>query len=160
LTFDFQSLFYYHAQRQKLGKKSGQLKGTLYNVIRNPQSNPHKKSKKTGNPETDEEYIERIRSDADLRREHYFKRWQVTFDEVVYSRFVFELRLKLTKFRNWYEGREEHYRNEGSCQGMFACEYLDACAAGDFIGYKRTREMFRELKMEEVTYDGSNKNQS
>lgn len=137
LEIDFQNLFYLTA----LKALERPVTGIIYNVIR-------KSSLKQKKKETLDEFKARQMLDVRTRMPHYFKRFQVTYTQTVVNRFEAELEYKLADFVAWCSGKIPTYRNETSCITRTKCPFLKACASGSLIGYKQTRELFRELKPE------------
>lgn len=139
VNFDFQSLFYLLTMEIETGCKPQQIAGVLYNVIRNP-------SLKLTQKESQRAHLERIQADARERPDHYFMRYEATFDVPLRERFKKELENKLIEFEAWMKGLLPTYPREGGCIGIWHCSFLSACASGTMSGYVNTGRMFEELE--------------
>ena len=138
LTFDFQNLFYITALEQ-MGLR---IRGSLYNVVRNP-------GLRLGKTETQASLQKRIAEDIAERPEHYYHRYEVTYSEDTVKRFQRELLMKLREYEGWLAGDWKTYRRECSCFGRgYACSYLQACSQDSMVGYRQTKTLFSELQPE------------
>ncbi len=136
LTFDFQNLFYLLANVLELGKP---IRGVLYNVIRKPNLKLGQKESMPAHAQRIDEHIE------DNGWDHYFKRFEIIYDQADLDRFADELILKLQDFKAFVEGKLPCYRNEGDCVGRWNCEYIPFCSSGKPVGFSQTRVPHREL---------------
>lgn len=141
LNFDFQSLFYTVAKEDLSGEE---VKGILYDVIRNPGTKP-----KNGEDLLD--YIDRIREDINSRPEHYFLRLEVPFSKKDKDYFVNEVQRKVKDIFFKIKACEKDkpykvfYRNQSACRSGFACDFLEACSTGNLKNYERLDTIFPEL---------------
>lgn len=93
LTCDMQTMLYSTGASLTLEKP---VVGVLYNVIRRPQLDPQRK-KPLG------EYVQLVKDDVQARPAHYFKRWNITFEENDLSRFQErQLQPAIRNFLDWY----------------------------------------------------------
>ena len=137
LCFDFQNLFYLTATVIETKQK---INGVLYNVIRRP-------GLKQGKAESYPAFMERIYKDVTVKREHYFKRFPVSYSHKRQQAFLTELEATLFEFQDWLEGDVHTYKNEAACIGRGSCNYLAACAQGSTAGYQKRKQMFPELEV-------------
>lgn len=133
LAFDFQNLFYMTCD--EIDNKE-ELAGVLYNVIRKPQLKQGKK--------TLAEFCQRVREDIQSRPDFYFMRWEVPYTKVDKKQFRKELEQKICTIEEVIADNF-FYKCENACDGMFSCEYLDNCAADNFKGLTKTKDIFPEL---------------
>jgi len=140
LNFDFQNLFYITADdhEAKLKGRIQELNQVLYNIIRNPGYRQNK-------TETWPQYLERIRNKIQDDPEHFYIRYECPYTEPVKKRFAQELYEKLCEAEAFLEGWLPLYKNEGACKMPFKCQYLDACASGNMVGYIQQPHWFPEL---------------
>ncbi len=139
LTFDFQNLFYLLCAEECF-ESNEKIKGVLYNIVRVP-------SLRQGKKETFAGLVDRIRADIKERPEHYFKRFEINYDQSDRERFAKDLEFKLIEFERWHRGMMPTYRNENACTGKWNCTYLDACASGEMAGYLKNGRPFAELEV-------------
>lgn len=141
LGFDFQCLIYYEAVKLFLDKKYLKyLQGPLYNILRTPGLRQKKK-------ESEADFIQRITEDIQQKPDHYFYRFDLSFDKETIDRFNEELEARLTEYHMWLDGELATYRSEKRCILPYQCEFLELCA-GDNTPYDKNRKLFRELEEE------------
>lgn len=142
LEQDFQVLFYTLAQEVISNRK---VHGVLYDMIRNPQSKPHK-------GESLEDFVSRLRETIRAKRDHYFIRLEIPINEKMKTDFSDELKRKIKDISLKMKACGEtsphkvFYKNQGSCLGKFACDYIDACVNGNLRGYEQKERLFSELE--------------
>lgn len=136
LNFDLQNLFYITADDVEY---NDDVKNVLYNIIRNPG---HKR--KSG--ESLKEYIKRIRDDIKSRPEHFFIRYECPYSQATKNNFKRELKYKLQDVKDLLSGKLKVYKNEVACKSPYRCQYLDACASGNMVGYQQQKFLFPELE--------------
>jgi hypothetical protein len=140
LSFDLQNLFYIIADRTEYHRV---LKGTLYNILRNPTVR-----KKDGGPaEVYKKLVEDIRKDP----KHYFIRYEIPYTPVMISEFEGELYEKLSELQSvMLCPKDLHfckcYKNEHACERPYRCDFINACATRTMIGYAKNPILFPELK--------------
>lgn len=135
LNFDLQNHFYMLADDIQYNHGT---KNVLYNIIRNPGLKQTKK-------ETWKEYVQRIRKDIQSRPEFYFIRYECPYTSKNKKRFENELFEKFKCLQLFINGKIGFYRNELACKSPYRCEYLDACASGNMVGYIQGDSLFPEL---------------
>lgn len=136
LQFDFQVLYYLTAMRA-LGIEGN---GVIYNVIRIPTL-----LKK----ESIQERMERLSNLVLKDPKYYFMRLEVSYSQDIITRFELELLSKLKDYQAWTKGSLPTYRNETACIGRMKCPFLKACASQSLVGYKRSKQLFKELRPNE-----------
>jgi len=137
LTFDFQMLYYITSYEMLTGKK---INGVLYNIIRNP-------GMKQGKGESLKQLTKRISDDMKQRPEHYFMRFECKFTAQDKAKFNRELLYKVMDMKDVVTGKNYPYKNEGSCTGIFGCEFLKACSSDSLEGYKKETVFYPELEV-------------
>lgn len=135
LPMDWQNLFYLTASNAE----GIDVRHVLYNVIRRPMQ-------RLGKTEELEDYAGRVRDAVRKDPEKYFVRFEVAYSPGNVARYQVELLQKLEGFRAWLMDPSRTYRQQQSCQGLWDCEFLEACSSGDMAGYSRTRTLHRELE--------------
>lgn len=138
LSFNFQNLFYLTAHNAELARKklTGRLSGVEYNVLRKPGFTY----------ESTEELIAKLKPDVKKRPEHYFFRYTCPYSKERQEGFLRQLKDKLVEFDAWTRSEAATYRSECSCVSKYTCPFLDACAAGNLVGFTKTRTLFSELE--------------
>jgi hypothetical protein len=134
VAFDFQSLFYITALREKYPG----LNKVIYNVIRSP-------SYKADDPG---ELHRKVKEDLEKQPERWFYRYHGEYSEARLKDFRLQLEAKLYEFSRWCSGFIPTYRNESACVGRGTCTFLQACASGTMVGYVGNGVLFRELLKE------------
>lgn len=141
LSMDFQSLYYTVAKEAMSGKP---ISGVLYDVIRNPGTNPHKN-------ESLLDYIDRLREAIQLNPEHYFIRIEVPLGREDKERFKRELVRKVKDIFFKLQAcdksspHEVFYRNQHACIDKFTCPYVEACTTNSLKSYYQDKHLFNEL---------------
>ena len=135
MPFDFQCQFYTLAEEIERNKN---IKGVLYNIIRNPGTKPHK-------DESLQQYTKRLRSEIQKNQEHYFKRYEIIYTKQDKDVFAYELALKLLELQSLLSGKKVPYKEQSACQAPYTCEYLRACSSKSLDGYK-TKSLYSELE--------------
>jgi len=136
LSIKFQNVFY--------ALTDPKIVGILHNVIRNPQSKPHK-------GESLDDYERRIEEDCLSRPDYYFFRWEINCtSKSERVRFIEDLDWLLSKAeeiqRNAQKDRPP--ANPLLCEGQeFTCDYLRACATNSMLGYIQ-KPLYEELTNE------------
>ena len=138
LAYDFQNQFYMEANEAGLGIPDA-IKRVLYNIIRRP-------GQKLGKNESLADFQARIAADIKKRPEHYFIRYEISYPQAERKKFREELLMKLQEFEAWLKGERPTYRNQGSCQRLWKCSYISACASGTMAGYDQKGRLFEELE--------------
>lgn len=140
LNFDLQNLLYLLID-ELLNKRY--LKGTVYNIIRNPQTR-----KKLSPSELYTELNQKIKKEPD----YYFYRYWVPYSRKQLMQFKQELKIKIIDLKTALIASKEHYnnaifyRNEKACTGVaYTCDYLEACGMDCLNGYLQTDKFFPEL---------------
>ena len=114
--------------------------GVLYNIIRKTAIKPRTN-------ETIPQYARRVGEDMDDRPEFYFVRLEVPILKQDMLAFKAELAGLLGDFKAWCDGKAPHYKNPHSCVTKYGkCEYLAACAQGDFSNLVKRDRVFKELE--------------
>jgi len=138
LSFDFQNLFYCLIDKLEFDEP---LAGVLYNVVRKPQIKQKQK-------ETLAEYQKRLIKDIASRPDFYFMRYEIPYTKTDINNFAEELKQKLNTIQTLTDKKElkQFYKCETACSnGMFTCEFLDACVSKKFTGYTKKKKIFSEL---------------
>lgn len=135
LNFDLQNLFYILADDIEY---NDDVKFVLYDIIRNPG---HKRNAN----ETFQQYVDRIHAHIIKEPEHFFVRYECPYTLNTKKRFKKELIVKLNLLQLFLSGKIPFYRNECACHTPYKCQYLDACASGNMVGYKQQDLLFPEL---------------
>lgn len=138
ISFDFQSLFYTHAEEVEYGHE---VSGVIYNVIRNP-------GHKLGAGETLFQFQNRLRREIRKNQNHFYKRWHIPYSRAEKMEFKQELLWKLKEIEMLLRGDLKVYRNEKNCVTRFRCTFLRACACGKLVGYSQSHPLFTELQTE------------
>jgi len=114
--------------------------GVLYNVIRRP-------GLRLGKTETMPQFGKRIEKDILKRTDFYFFRFEVATDKSDIAKWSIEFEDMVTDFLDWWEGKCGHYKNTGSCVTKYGrCQFLGACAEGQFHTLMKRPRVFRELE--------------
>jgi len=135
LPMDWQNQFYLTASRAE----GIPVRHVLYNVIRRP-------ALIQGRSESLPKYQERMKNSVSADPEKYFIRFEASYSDKSLADFEIELLTKLCDFEHWLANPEFTYPNQQVCQGFWNCEFMEACSSGDFIGYTKSRQLFRELE--------------
>lgn len=136
LSLDLQVRIYLWAERLKLHKIPA---GVLYNIIR-------KTSLKMKVNEPIPKFAKRVAQDMDDRPEFYFIRLEVANTKADMDAFEKDFTGLLQDFYNWHCGDIPHYRNPTNCIGKYGrCEYIGACARGDYSNLVKRNVVFKEL---------------
>jgi len=138
ISFDFQSLFYTHAEEVEFGHE---VAGVIYNVIRNP-------GHKLGASESLFQFQNRLRREIRKDPKHFYKRWSIPYTKLDKMEFRQELLWKLQEIDDFIHGKIHVYRNEKNCVTRFRCSFLRACASGQLVGYSQSHPLFTELQTE------------
>jgi hypothetical protein len=134
LEIDFQNLFYLTALKI-MGRPAI---GVNYNIIRKPGH----KQKKNEDLKT---FTARLEGEVIKNPGHFFKRYEVIYTLQQIERFEKELYFLLVDFGKWVKGELPTYRNQTACIGRMKCPFLKYCSSGSFVGFSKTRVLFREL---------------
>jgi len=118
LLRDHQNLFYVTLYEAKFQTP---VKGILYNVIRNPGSNPRK-------DEALPLYTQRIHGDIVKNSKHFFKRYTLSYTDADKESYRNELLFKLARMERILNGRLMAYHNEAHCGD---CDFPRMCLAND-----------------------------
>ena len=141
LYFDFQNLFYIRAQMLEDGAP---VKGTLYNIIRKPETRKERSSN---------ELFNHILSEIAKDPKHYFIRYEIPYSMEEVNSFEAELVVQLRELSQIITNCKSApgltlpycYKNENACDGKFQCPFIDACALGTMQGYRKREHLFPEL---------------
>ncbi len=108
--------------------------GVCFNVIRNPQHTPNKKT-----AETNAEYVARVETEARKDEDHFFKRWDVEVTQAQIEEFMDTvLDPILRDVQGWAYGHHPHYVHTKALTGKYGKANLyDAITKGDFTGTER-----------------------
>lgn len=131
LCRDFQNQFYLLLYENMTGRK---INGVLYNIIRNPGSNPHK-------GESLLQYRNRLYNEVGANRPHYFKRLELFYTEEDRELFRGELLDKLAEAEGIIKDTRSIYHRETSC---WRCDFLELCISGNTGPYIQ-KPLFNEL---------------
>lgn len=136
LGYDLQMGFYMYAVSVLYGKEPT---GLLYNLIRRPQLR-----RKVS--ESVDDFASRCAADAWNNMSEYFRRIEVIVLPEERDRFRRELFASIDAFVTWYRNGFPHYRNSANCyNGMWKCEFIDACGAGMFENLRVKGRPYMEL---------------
>jgi hypothetical protein len=149
LPLDFQNLFYLLNDEVDTGELAT---GVLYDVIRNPQL-------KQGKNESLKAFFNRIMESCRADHDHYYKRWESAYGKKDHEQFRMELGRHIDELK--FKTGLEVAPNRFHCDGMWTCEFLEACSKDSMAPLSKSTEsqleyIFPELK--EVNY-GSEKSQ-
>lgn len=139
LNFDLQNLFYMLIDEKTNDRL---LNGTIYNVIRNPQTR-----KKISPNELYHDLKGKIQKDPD----YYFYRYWIPYSRKQMKTFKKELEWKIEDLKFALSIPEKSinsyfYKNEKACTGVaYTCDYLEACSMDCLNGYIQTDKFFPEL---------------
>jgi hypothetical protein len=141
LNFDMQNLFYMLVEEIK---NNSRLKGTFYNIIRNPQVR-----KKDGDAS---EVYRLIKQKVTNDPAYFFYRYWIPYSRKQFESFKKELSCKLDDIQfalsvdEWYQN-QIFYKNEQGCYGMnYACDFIQACSMDSLNGYIQKQFLFGELQ--------------
>ena len=124
VAFDAQNLYYAVATSIERNER---IHGVLYNVVRKPEWR-----------EKDPKKIkDRARAEAEKSPKDFFYRYPVILSPKQVARYKTELSDKLEEFTQWLRGELPTYRNEGSCAGIWNCQYIPICATGSYVGFQK-----------------------
>lgn len=131
LPFDIQTMTYLYACFRMFKEWPA---GVSYNVIRNPQTEPHKR-----NAETLDEYVERLEGEVRKDEDHYFKRWELELGQEDIERYLDkQLDPILRDIQLWAYGFAPHYVHTKALNGKYGrCDMYDPITKGDFTGVER-----------------------
>jgi hypothetical protein len=137
LAIDLQVMLYIWA----LGKGYKlQPSGVLYNIVRRP-------GLRLGKTETMPQLALRIKKDIESRPDFYFFRFEVAVDREDIAKWAAEFEQMLVDFLDWWEGKNGHYKNTGSCLTKYGrCDFLTACVENKFLNLIKRPVVFRELE--------------
>jgi hypothetical protein len=136
LSLDLQVNLYLWAEYKAAGKVPS---GVLYNIIRKTGIRQNKN-------ESIQKYARRVAEDIDDRPEFYFIRMEIPTSKEEITQFQKDLYGLLQDFMGWRAGKIPHYKNPTSCIGKYGrCEYINACARGDFSTLVKRNVVFKEL---------------
>lgn len=139
LNLDLQIYFYTYALWKLLNEVPV---GVRYNIVRRPNIYQRK-------GESLSVFVKRVDTDVEKRPDWYFYRYKVPFTEADLERWIKEFKGIIKDFIRWRQGIGYHYKNPGSCLTRYGrCQYLNACAYGDFSGLERRVSLFTELESE------------
>ncbi len=150
LSFDLQNLFYLLAEFIETGRF---LRGVKYNILRKPDV------KKFDRPVEIYKYLREL---IPKNPEYYFIRYEIPYTRRELEQFKKELERKL----GWLDGmvaegrslqknkkpleiRTVFYKNEAMCEGKYTCDFLNICSSGCTVGYKKRKDLFPELGVNE-----------
>jgi hypothetical protein len=141
LSFDLQNLLYMLVDQIEFMRL---LKGVLYNILRNPQVR-----KKDGGP--NDVYM-KLKKDIMADPRHYFIRYEIPYMPSQLKQFEAELFEKLTDLNSILQGDpgkvfNRMYKNEHACESPYRCDFINACATGNMIGYVQSPNLFEELQV-------------
>lgn len=136
LAFDFQVLFYITVAEHELKIP---ITGVIYNVIRKP-------SNRQGKNDSFQSFTKRMQDAVEKDPEKFFIRYEAQYNERTKKEFQRELKMKLSMFQDWLEGRLPTYKNESACVGKWACQYLAQCAKDKDCMYENVTKLFEELE--------------
>ena len=139
LNYDLQTLYYVLATELEFKEP---VAGVIYNVIRKPQLRQKK-------DESFPEYARRMQEDVQARPEFYFKRFELAYTKKRKLMEAEELKQKFMEMELWLKGELPTVKNQTSCVGKWACDFVSACATNKMAGYTQTRELFGELSREQ-----------
>jgi len=126
LTFNSQILFYALAAEIIYGQK---IEGVIYNIVRKPQYKS----------------IQNFTKALDTDTHHFFPRFVITINDKVMMDYKTMLNEKLSEIDAVLDRFLYPYINEEFCVGKYTCEYLDACASRNLIGFVQNDNIFPEL---------------
>ena len=133
---DFQTNLYSLAIHRLYSKYP---KGCRYNIIRNPQSKPHK-------GESLKDFTQRLSQKVQSDPNHYFLRYRIYQPKQELIEFEKELNLILQDFIQWQSGTLPTYKNRTACINRYgACSMLPICYQNDFSGHYKREKLFSEL---------------
>jgi len=144
LGFDFQSLFYITAVDAELSARgmAGQMKGVLYNVIKNPS---HKLG--TKDSPTLAAYVKTVRKACEKQPEKYFCRFEASYTRTAIEEFQTELYNIVKDFTQWHaDGMPVRYRNRACRDRKFRCPFRGYCSTGSLDDLERSGRLFVELE--------------
>lgn len=112
----------------------------LYNIIRRPGLRQRK-------DESQEQFIQRIADDVQLRPDWYFTRMEMKVTPADIHRFQMELADLVGDFLEWWYGYQGHYRNSGHCENKYGtCWALNICGSNNYDTVFKRTTVFRELE--------------
>jgi PD-(D/E)XK nuclease superfamily len=119
------------------------IKGVQYDIIRKPQL----RQRKEKNPESREDFIDRVAKDIADRPEFYFVRLEFLFSQKELQNWEKEFTQMIREIVSWNEGLVPHYKRTVNCETRYgSCEFLNYCATGNKFGYAKRDMLFPELK--------------
>ena len=134
LTMDLQVLFYTLFSIREGYVNFG---GIMYDLIRNPQNDIHKK-------ETLEEYTERLDTIVSKDPDHYYPRYEISVTKKDLEYFEDELGEIVGRLQDCLT-RDKWFRNTTACDTPFKCSYIDACSSHSLFGYYQSEQISPEL---------------
>jgi hypothetical protein len=138
LPIDKQLLFYIMAEEAETDYC---ISGVLYNVVRRPMLKFN---------DDVVAYLQRLDKDVDERPDFYFIRYPVVYTQKDKEEFICSTREKLAEVREFLDGKLAVYRNEDACESAnngapYVCQYAEACANRNLVGYRQQASLFPEL---------------
>lgn len=141
LNIDFQTLFYMLNDELETNVLAD---GSLYNIIRNSQSKPHKNEKTKA-------YFSRILELCRKTPEHFYKRWEVVYTKEQHKQFRNELHQLQHDLKYVLGGNT--VCNRFNCHKQFACEFLPACASDSMKDLSKSTLPIKEFLFPELKED-------
>lgn len=115
--------------------------GILYNMIR-------KTCLKLKKGENLIDFGTRLKKDAEKRPDFYFFRYEIGVSTSEIKAFEIELEGIVVDFMDWCEGKRPTYKNTSQCVRKYgACQMLQICSSGNYAGYEKRKQVFRELEV-------------
>ena len=136
LGYDFQMGFYMYLIKMIYNE---QVDGLIYSLIKRP-------GLRQKVSETVDEYAKRCGLDAYNAPDDYFKRIECIWTPIDTVRFEEEMHTVINSFVRWYIHGEPNYRNSANCHnGLWKCEFIPTCSAGDIDTLKINDRPYPEL---------------